>query len=1041
MSFAIEVPADANPFNLQELCRVLGAGNSSDHAQRQTATQQLSTWESQSGFYSGLQTIFLDTSLPHELRLLAVIYFKNGIDKHWRLISHVKYGISAEEKAIIRSRLYQGTIDETSTPLLVQSSLAIAKIVRIDQSKEWPEAIPTLIQIIRNIRSSGAGSAIKLYSALNILLRIVKELATARLRKIQTSLQELSPEIVYLCCEIYSENKNAWCKFMQDGQGNAAVMETVMSNSLISLRILRRLVVFGYEDPWTDNSVREFWAISQVNFGELMGFIDANSHIPAEYQEVVGKHLMQFAKLHLGIADTHPTSFVKLPASIPLVQSYWQLVSKFAVVFGQYDGIRQTGGQSSKAKVEGPLDERLALKGLLLLRTCTRIAFQPVQTFRFRSEEVKAEQHKAMEIIKEQLITPPFVLEIVNTLISHLFIFRKSDHEAWEEDPEGWESREQSEGNAYEWEVRPCAEKLFLDLLLRFKDILIPPLLQYFQSAMSPTATIENKESVYTALGIAAQYLKDVFNFDEFVTVTLVNDSQIQESSARILRRRIAILLRQIIPLNIAAETKPVMYQMFRNFMNPNDPLNDAVVRLTAGRELRFLLDDLDFQADNFLQVTPDILGALVNLTTTAEVDETKLAILETIRLLVTRMESHVSQFGDYIMTVLPEVWMSAGSDEYMVKQSVIAIFSALVMSMGPDSQKYHEVIIPLIAETARQESDLHSHLIDEVLELWNSVLQQSSAPLTPSLIALLDSALPLIEYESETATGALTAVESYLVFAPDAVLEERFRKPTLVALSKSMDNRNREQARMSVECMELLIMRASEMGGTDGIQVVLQDMVETKVMHKILESLHDAWSARQSTGPNAKVSRLSGMEESDYFSVLARLLYAEPNLFVSMMTSFGRLEEVWNWLVGEWFAVRDAMDRPDKMKIYTLALTRLMELQQPVQNLVLSKLQDYFTLWNEIIAELNDGLVVPTDCLVWPDYEVNEWDTPKLIRQKELALRDPVHHVPIRDYIRSHLQMLMQNVGGESVFQSEYAVNVDNDVLQKYSALMSMAP
>jgi hypothetical protein len=55
MSFAIEVAADANPLSLQELCRALQSATSSDYALRQTAGQQLSTWESQDGYYSSLQ--------------------------------------------------------------------------------------------------------------------------------------------------------------------------------------------------------------------------------------------------------------------------------------------------------------------------------------------------------------------------------------------------------------------------------------------------------------------------------------------------------------------------------------------------------------------------------------------------------------------------------------------------------------------------------------------------------------------------------------------------------------------------------------------------------------------------------------------------------------------------------------------------------------------------------------------------------------------------------------------------------------------------
>lgn len=56
MSFAIEVAGEASPLSLQELCRTLQLATSSlDYAQRQSAGQQLSAWESHEDYYPSLQ--------------------------------------------------------------------------------------------------------------------------------------------------------------------------------------------------------------------------------------------------------------------------------------------------------------------------------------------------------------------------------------------------------------------------------------------------------------------------------------------------------------------------------------------------------------------------------------------------------------------------------------------------------------------------------------------------------------------------------------------------------------------------------------------------------------------------------------------------------------------------------------------------------------------------------------------------------------------------------------------------------------------------
>ncbi|KAF4980158.1 hypothetical protein FZEAL_3777 [Fusarium zealandicum] len=1029
MSFAIEVPGDANPLTLQSLYQTLDSATSHDYAQRQTAGQQLSS-------RVHLQTIYLDKSFTTEIRFLAVIQLKNGIDRYWRLFNQVKNSINPEEKSLIRSRLFQGTIEEEQSNLALHNALVIAKVVRIDYPSEWPDALGNIIELLR---SSQNGNQKHLRGTLQILLRVVKELGTARMRKNQTALQSVTPEIVHVLQEIYADKSAAWMGFLGGGGGgDESGAQAAMTNSLFALKTLRRLVIMGYERPHGDQTVEQFWTMSQNQFGQLLNFVSHDSTIGHSYQDMVGKHLLQFTKLHIDIAEQHAASFAFLPNSLSLVHAYWDLVAKFAEVFDKSGGIRQSPAEAgtAKSKVEGPVLERLALKGLLLLRACVRIAFQHVQTFKWRSPETKAEQQQARELIKSELLKPDLVIQIVNSIITHLFVFRKSDLEGWEEDPEEWEQQEQSEGNAYEWEVRPCAEKLFLDLLTNYKDLLVPPLLAYFQTAQDPQADIATKEAVYTAMGLAAAHVHHVFDFDAVLASTIVSDAQQQGGLCKVLRRRIAILVSQWAPVKLDDSSRPIVYQIFRHFLNPDDETNDLVVRITAARQLRWIADELDFSVDAFLPYTSDVLSQLINLVQSVDVDETKLAILESIRILVQRMEEQVSQFGDQLMSALPGVWENSGDEEYMIKQAVTAIFAALVMSMGPSSQRYQHFMVPLLSEAARRGSDLHLHLIDESLELWNNILMQSNAPLAPEVVNLAELALPLLEYDSETASLALSAVESYILLAPESMLEDRLRRPTLSALSLVLDSKSREQVRLGTVCVENLIRAAVELGGSTGVSVILQDMVEIGFMNKILENLHDAWEAHQTTGPNRRVSKLNTVTEGDYLAILGRLALAEPTLFTQMLTNMGSLDQVWGWLSSEWFSHLSGMDHIEREKLYLLGLTRLLELPSPMQELVLSKLQDYFDMWINVVSELQDGVANGSDTLIWGPLEPSEYDTPKIIAERNASAKDPVHTVHAFDFVRMRLQDLVSRVGGEAAFEEQWASNVDQDVLGKFRAM-----
>jgi hypothetical protein len=150
------------------------------------------------------------------------------------------------------------------------------------------------------------------------------------------------------------------------------------------------------------------------------------------------------------------------------------------------------------------------------------------------------------------------------------------------------------------------------------------------------------KDSVYTAIGLAADVLHDHVDFDAFITNTLVPEAQKQKPGYNIIRRRIAIIISQWIAIKIAMDKKPIVYQIFEHLMNPNDPLNDLVVRVTAGRKFQQIADEWEFKAENFVPYTPGILDRLMALVKEVELQETKMALLNTISIIVERLEHNV---------------------------------------------------------------------------------------------------------------------------------------------------------------------------------------------------------------------------------------------------------------------------------------------------------------------------------------------------------------------------------------------------------------
>lgn len=960
---------------------------------------------------------------------------KNGIDKYWRQAA--RNAINPNDKATIRSRLFQGTIGEDDKAFALHNALAIAKILRIDYPDHWPEALPALIELLRQYKN---GDQLLLGGALIILLRVVKELGTARMRKSQTALQAVTPELVYLLGEIYTERTALWTNWLSSGQGDEDDADLAMQNSLFAAKILRRLLILGYENPAKDNVVVQFWSVTQNHFGQFLGHVSHDSAVPAPFQDVVGKHLLQFTKLHVEMSETHPASFPLLPNSIPLVLAYWDLVAKFAEVFDKSGGLRAApvDGQGSKSKVEGPLLEKLALKGLLLIKSCVAIVWRPVQTFKYLSKDFLQQKDRAVEIIKTELLKDDLVMQIVNVVITKLLIFRQADLEAWESDPEEFESTEQYLGDAWQFSVRPCAERVFLDLLVYYKQTLTQPLLSYFHQATVAESDVITKEAIYTAMGASAPNISEAFDFDQLLATTLVQDAQYNGPLAKVLRRRIAILISTWVPVKISDQSRPLIFDIYRHLMNDKDENNDEVVRLTAARQLKEIADDFEFSGELFATYAPDILPQIIHLLQEVVVEDTRQALFETMRVCIQRMEEHVLPFADPIIAALPALWEAAG-EAFMIKASIIGVLAALVNSIGAESRRYQQAMLPIVNSCLNDPSG--QAFLDDIVDLWRSLIVQSDSPLSAEMIDLEPLALPLIENEPQIAEAAFDIIKAYIILSPDTILNNNHRRPTLQALAGPLQSTGRGRGAdvlTSYRTMELVFLAAFELGGSNGVSILVQDLLELGLLQIIFHRIHEDWEYTQLTGPNAaKKEALEWSHKLAYFSVLARITLSDPNLLINTISSIGAdMVQVWPWLSTQWFASLDSMADIERQKLSCLALTRLAELPSPVHDLVCSKLQDYFNMWTKVILEAHDGNALGEDGLVWESAPLGEEAAPLENRESLVTSRDPVHTIRTYAFVTERLQGLVQKSGGEGPFSENWVINVDKEVLTDFEKL-----
>ncbi|KAL8932171.1 MAG: hypothetical protein Q9211_006482, partial [Gyalolechia sp. 1 TL-2023] len=809
MSFAIEVPGEAIPFSIQNLYHTLTAASSTDPQQVKSGAQQLQNWEKRPGYYRSLQSIFVDLSLPVEVRYLCIIQLKNGIDKYWRKTAINVIG--KEEKDQIRAKSVESGTKEPDARLALQNALMIAKIVRYEYPLDWPDALSSLANNL-SLTSQSNNHPLELMRALLILLEVIKELSTARIQRTRASLQTAALEVLQVLGKIYFGKVQTWMNFFQHGGDDEGGAIDSIEQSLLALRVLRRLLIAGWDFPNRSSDVQTAWALLITHFKHMLALAtDESSSIHAHIRLLVEKHLRQIAKLHQTLAKDHPAGFALLPDSIELVTAYWSLVSRFGETFGSQTSGAANGRDGDDDDDQSmPIMEYLSLKGLLLLRACVRMVFNPAQVFRYQQAQDKEERSRSRELVRRILLTESFAQTMMQTLVTRFFVFRSRDLRDWKEQPEEWESKEEGEENAWELSIRSCAEKLFLELMLNYKAHLVPPLISVFANvASTQNEDVFLKDSVYGAIGLAASVLDDKIDFGSFLHGTLAHEVQINKPGYNILRRRIAIVLGKWLVVKDGLD-RPLVYQIFQHILDKRDPLNDLVVRITAGRQLKNVILPFEFSIETFRPYCATITSHLMALTNEVELAETKLALLNTLTTLVQSVEEAIIPFADQIISFLPPLWEQAG-DEFLMKQSILGILSSLISAMKSNSRQYHSLILPLIEGSVKVDSDTRVYLLEDAMDLWATVLQQTPPAAIPDVLPLVPHLFPMLEVGSDTLKKSLEMTEIYVYLAPlDMLASSSFLLPALVDL---LEGAKREATGLVLSIIDLLIQSALELG------------------------------------------------------------------------------------------------------------------------------------------------------------------------------------------------------------------------------------
>uniref|UniRef100_H2LH87 Importin-11 n=1 Tax=Oryzias latipes TaxID=8090 RepID=H2LH87_ORYLA len=239
--------------------QALTQATSQDTAVLKPAEEQLRQWETQSGFYSVLLNIFNNHMLDVNVRWLAVLYFKNGIDRYWRRVA--PNALSEEEKTSLRAGLITN-FNEPVNQIATQIAVLIAKVARLDCPRQWPELIPVLLESVKG------QDGLQQHRALLTFYHVTKTLASKRLAQDKRLFQDLASGIYSFACSLWSHHTD--CFLQQIYARDEPTALSSLERTLLSLKVLRKLTVHGFQEPQQNMEVM----VSINGFNILLDFLE-----------------------------------------------------------------------------------------------------------------------------------------------------------------------------------------------------------------------------------------------------------------------------------------------------------------------------------------------------------------------------------------------------------------------------------------------------------------------------------------------------------------------------------------------------------------------------------------------------------------------------------------------------------------------------------------------------------------------------------------------------------------------------------------------
>jgi hypothetical protein len=1004
--------------DLLSLTNVLEQANSSErNVNQKLAENQLKEWEKQPGFHYLLQSVYNDLSLPLQTRWLAIISFKNGVEKYWR--SSRVSAIPPEEKQQIKQRLFE-MIDEPNKQLAVQNAQAISRVCRFDFPQEWPTLFDDIERILQ--QAVQEKNNVKIHNMLIILNQVIKNLAMAKIGRTRPALQSKAPIITPILIKLYESFFNEWIHSIDFG---------MMEIGYQCLKVMRRLITEVYDSPYQSQHIIEFMKTSTHHFQLLTQNYD--KYAPSDILE---KYIKCYSKIYYLLCRSNTTNFILFPCSKEMLFTLLKLLQDKAEV------VYNNEGDGS-----GDVWEFLSIKTLLIFKALINFLFKRGAVLTLKSKSNKIEVENAINILSTQFFSHDLIISLTDLLIAYYIKLKPSDLESWTSEPEEWVNDEVNQN--YEYQIRQCAENFFQDLMINFQDLLVPYVLGKVQNEMVnyEEVSVQNiflKDSVFSIFELSAGSIAEQVEFNDlceriFFPEALKNDL----SENRILKRRVSLLINEWCGLSIfTPELFQKIYALLLEFLNPQNPINDKVVMLTAIQALKTLITDWDFNKELFAPFIKPFTTHLLRLTSQMELTESKLFLLNTISDLIYRTNPLISEAElDQLLAIVPAFWDNSNdSNELILKNSLLRILKNLIMSLNQNSHITWEIALPLISVCCSPTSEYHTLLSEDGYELWLSILQfypaNQSLEMNSSIIKdFTNFYFDALMNQTEILPLILEILRSYAILIPKLFVMDESRGFIIKIfgiLAKYLPHMRDDALDVLISYLEILLLE--NYLDLSNFQKLLSIMMESRLLPAIIEIIMDDEQSQITVGKLLLViARISYLEPQDLIQVF-HYLYQSENELRGAVFKFMII----------WYARMDAnISNPRNRKIHVLGLTSLLRTGEQV---FLEDLKPLVGLWINALEEIhessNNGDCEKYHSNYLYEFRYNEdftiQENGEYLRFQELfKVADPVHNLVLKDYVKDTLTIVKMKIGDDNL--NQLIAGLDKNLVDNFQYFMNL--